>query len=364
MQLRSMLPALLLLSSPASSQIVSIQGSDTPPVIDGNSVEGDRNYEAPYFPLVGFKNFSGNPIMKPNPANGWESRYLYNPSAIVVDDRIFLIYRAQNDSLTSSIGLAWSSDGTSFTRYSNPILTPSESYETPGGCEDPRVIRVDGTFYMTYTGYDGEKARLCIATSTDLVHWEKHGPVLPDINDVWYDHSSPINSFLPRTGWSKSGCIMAEKQADGLYHMLFGDSYLYSAKSPDLLHWNYTVDGAPYAPSILPWEKGLMECGPPAIMTRDGKWIQIYNGVAVGLGGYKTKQYSTGELLLDPVSKPDGPPIARVEEPLLQPGSSDELTGQVDDVVFTEGLVQYHGEWFMYFGQSDTTLGVAIAPKQ
>lgn len=54
-----------------------------------------------------------------------------------MDDMVFLLYRAQDSQKTSRIGLAWSSDGYSFTRYSQPILSPTEPYETPGGCEDP-----------------------------------------------------------------------------------------------------------------------------------------------------------------------------------------------------------------------------------
>ena len=107
-----------------------------------------------------------------------------------------------------------------------------------------------------------------------------------------------------------------------------------------------------------------MEPGPPPVQTRDGKWILFYNGVATGAGGYKPAQYSTGQMLIDPVSFPNGPPVARVETPLLQPASVPEITGQVDNVVFTEGLVQYHGQWFMYFGQGDAFLGVASAPVQ
>lgn len=84
--------------------------------------EGDANYSAPTFPLLPFNKYSGNPILTPNPANNWESTYLYNPTAIVLNETIFLLYRAQNESKTSSIGLAWSTDGVNFTRLAEPIL--------------------------------------------------------------------------------------------------------------------------------------------------------------------------------------------------------------------------------------------------
>jgi predicted GH43/DUF377 family glycosyl hydrolase len=366
MELTGILSILSLLTPLATATAMPdlMARNTTIPTVDRDSVEGDKNYKAPHFPLMGFKNYSGNPIMRPNPANEWESAYTYNPSAIVIDDMVWLLYRAQNEAKTSTVGIAWSRDGYNFTRYDRPVLGPTEAYERDGGCEDPRVIRVNGTFYMTYTGFDGKTARLCMATSTDLVNWTKYGPILPDVNDVEYNWGTHVNQYRPRTGWSKSGSILNERMPDGTYHMIFGDQLLYRATSKDLLTWNYRIDSLPFAPKLNDWEQGIMESGPPAIKTRDGRWLQVYNGMAVGLGGYRPKQYSTGQMLLDPVERPNGPPIARLEVPILQPSSKDELEGQVNDVVFTEGLVQFHGQWFMYFGQSDTSIGVAVAPVQ
>ncbi len=76
---------------------------------------------------------------------------------------------------TSRIGLATSADGLHFTRSPAPVLYPGpdafRSLEWEGGCEDPRVVEDEkGTYYMTYTAFDGRMARLLIATSTDLQH--------------------------------------------------------------------------------------------------------------------------------------------------------------------------------------------------
>lgn len=150
--------------------------SSHPPQINTNSTQNEANYTAPYFPLLNFTPSPHNPILAPNKGSGWESAYLYNPAAILLDEKIFLLYRAQNESLVSAIGLAWSHDGWNFTRYTKPVVQPSEWYETHG-TEDPRVVRVNGTVWMTYTGYDGTTARLCLARSVDLVNWEKYDPI-------------------------------------------------------------------------------------------------------------------------------------------------------------------------------------------
>jgi predicted GH43/DUF377 family glycosyl hydrolase len=355
----------LVVASSVSQQVPTapIYTSDKPPAITERSRENEANYTAPYFPLLGFTRYENNPILSPNPQNNWESAYLYNPSAIVLDDKVFLLYRAQNKSKTSSIGLAWSDDGYNFTRYSQPVLQASEWYEHIGGCEDPRVVRINRTFYLTYSGYDNTTARLCLATSTDLVNWKKYGPLFPDVTDVVYQWGDPQNYYSIKTGWSKSGAIINEPQ-NGTYYMQWGDSFLWTANSTDLIHWIPATDGAPFAPMLNVWEDGLMESGPPPVKTRNGKWLKIYNGQATGLGGYTSKQYSTGQMLIDPFNFPYGPPLARLETPILQPTTATEIKGQVDNVVFSEGLVQFKGKWLLYFGAGDAFLSVAHTPVQ
>ena len=137
-----------------------------------------------------------------------------------------------------------------------------------------------------------------------------------------------------------------------------------SANSTDLIHWNYTQNDLPFSDKINIWEQGLMESAAPPVKTRDGMWLKIYNGVALGPGGYETASYNTGQMLIDMRNQPRGPPIARIETPLLQPTSVHEVKGQVDNVIFSEGLVQFGGKWLMYFGQGDNFLGVATAKLQ
>ena len=148
------------------------------------------------YPLGPFVRDGGNPILRPG-TQPWESKFVFNPAAVVKDGLLQLLYRAQGPDGRSSIGLATSSDGVHFRRRSQPVLEASEPFELPGGCEDPRVIEVRGTYYMTYTGYDGTSARLALATSRDLVRWKKHGALFPNFQTR--DVGKP---------WSKSGAIL------------------------------------------------------------------------------------------------------------------------------------------------------------
>lgn len=375
MKLVPFLPILLhLLICHVTAQAVS-SADQLPFDIGPETPDGDLNYTAPIFPLLPFQKYAKNPILSPNPANNWESAFLYNPTAIVLNETIFLLYRAQNVTKTSSIGLAWSTDGYNFVRLNTPIIYATEDYETIGGCEDPRIVRVNGTFHVTYTAFNNVSAQLVMASSQDLLNWTKVPPLFPGWMDVAY---SDIDIPMPRVNHSKSGAIVNEP-IGGLFHMYFGDSFFYHATSPDLRNWTALPAEQYFAAPLLPWENRLIEPGPAPIKTRDGRWILVYNGMTTGRIGYPKDQYSVGQMLIDPSGafRPnltvqagsyqpalkDGP-IARIENPLLVPEGKDEQNGQVNQVVFAEGLVQFKGKWFLYFGQADSTLGVATADVQ
>src|SRR4026208_827411 len=125
----------------------------------------------------------------------WEEKDVFNPAAVVRNDTVFLLFRAE-DSIgkfagTSRIGIAWSTDGLHFTKHPVPVLYPDNDslkiYEWEGGCEDPRVVEDgNGRYFLTYTAYDGDKARLLVASSGDLYHWKKHGLVFSKAFDGKY----------------------------------------------------------------------------------------------------------------------------------------------------------------------------------
>ncbi|MGM9636413.1 MAG: discoidin domain-containing protein, partial [Eubacteriales bacterium] len=112
-----------------------------------------------------------NPILTPNSTDFfmdpitdgpvfWSEEALYNPTAVVKDDVICVLYRSQDHPLISRVGLALSLDGTHFENYTDPVLFPDDeddfyAFEEGGGCEDPRIVKSeDGTYYMYYTAYN------------------------------------------------------------------------------------------------------------------------------------------------------------------------------------------------------------------
>jgi predicted GH43/DUF377 family glycosyl hydrolase len=295
----------------------------------------------------------------------WEEKDVFNPAAVVRDGKVYLIYRAEDKigkhAGTSRIGLAVSEDGLHFSRMKQPVLYPANDslkvYEWEGGIEDPRVVETeDGEYVMTYTGYDGQTARLMLATSRDLIHWTKRGTVL--------------NGKYKET-WSKSGAIVARREGariiahrvDGVYWMYFGDTDLFLATSEDLLHWQPLEDKGQLKSVLKPrknyFDSRLVESGPFALMTAKGI-VLIYNGMNADDGGdqkYAKGAYCGGQALFDKTNPAQL--VHRLETPFITPDKDYEIRGQVNQVCFLEGMVPFHNRWLLYYGTADSKIAVA-----
>ena len=146
------------------------------------------------WPFGAWHRVSDSPVISPR-GDGWESAGTFNPSVVLRDGKIIMLYRAQDKGGTSRLGYAESADGVHFTRRSEPVFSPEKDYEKDGGVEDPRLVQFGDTYYLTYTGYNKKDAQLCLATSKDLIHWERSGVILPaykgqlerPLDEVWSD---------------------------------------------------------------------------------------------------------------------------------------------------------------------------------
>lgn len=287
---------------------------------------------------------SPSPIIAPQ-GEGWESAGTFNPAVVMHDGRIVMLYRAQDRSGTSRLGYASSTDGVTFTRRPDPVLSPDADYEREGGVEDPRLVKIGGTYYLTYTGYNKKDAQLCLATSTDLVHWERKGVILPAYRGRW------------NVGWTKSGAIVPEK-IDGKYWMYFlgtaadKTDQMGVAYSEDLVHWTDALDVP-----VLPRRPGqfdsrVVEPGPPPLVTSDAITL-IYNGADDAL------VYRTGVVRFDRADPRRV--LSRTDAPVFAPEADWERVGQVPNVVFVEGMVRQGSRWLFYYGGADRYVGVAEA---
>lgn len=326
-----------------------------------------------------------NPILKPSSEGTffcpvlkekvhWQEKDVFNPSAVVKGDSIYMIYRAEDTigkyAGTSRLGLAYSIDGLHFNTRAKPVLYPDKDfmkiYEWDGGCEDPRVVvSTEGAYFMTYTAWDGHTARLAIASSPDLIHWNKLGLVLGSYKNGKYKNL-----------WSKSGSIITEKVEDklvaskinGRYWMYWGDSNIYLATSDDLINWEPVEDRQGnlkviFGPRKNHFDSELVEPGPPALITSDGIWM-IYNSknsAERGTPDLPPGTYSAGQILFD-LHHPDSV-VARSDKPFFKPENEYEITGQVNNVCFVEAFVPFSHQWFLYYGTADSKIAVAVYNK-
>jgi predicted GH43/DUF377 family glycosyl hydrolase len=286
--------------------------------------------------LKPFVKYANNPILQPT-GTTWQSKDLFNPTAWTDGETIWMLYRAEDSTGigqwngTSRIGLATSTDGFHFEREAEPILEPTEAWELPGGCEDPRVVKIEDSYYLTYTAYDGKTARLALASSKDLHVWQKHGLLFPD------------------RGWTKSGGILATP-IEGKYWMYFGDSNIWAAYSWNLRDWT-VIEQPVMQPRPDHFDSFLVETGPQPFLTEAGILL-LYNGAD------NASVYACGQALLS--KQEPAKVIARSEDPFLTPTAAMEINGQVPNVTFIEGLVWFKGRWFLYYGMADSGVGVAV----
>lgn len=300
--------------------------------------------QAAGLPFGDWKRLSDEPIITPR-GDGWEAAGTFNPAVVWHDGKIVMLYRAQDKNGTSRLGYATSEDGIHFVRRTEPVLSPEAEFERDGGVEDPRLVKFGDTFYLTYTGYNKKDAQLCLATSKDLIHWERKGVILPAYRGRW------------NVGWTKAGAIVPEK-IDGKYWMYFlgtaadKTDQMGLAYSTDLLEWIDALD----AP-VLPRRPGrfdsrVVEPGPPPIITQDSI-VLVYNGADDNL------VYRTGIVRFDRADPRRV--LSRSESPVFAPERAWEKDGQVPNVVFVEGMVRHHNRWLFYYGGADKHVGVAAS---
>ena len=283
-----------------------------------------------------------NPVLSPS-REGFDSKNTYNPAVLKRRGTFVMLYRAEaeEEKITGRIGLALSGDGMNFIKHPEPVMEPEYDWESVG-VEDPRVVGTGKTYHMTYTGYDGDVARLCIATSKNLLSWKKHGPIFEEFP---FEKKGKLN-------WTKSGAILTKKMHSGpfkgRYIMYFGDSNVWLAHSKDLHHWEYE------AKPVLTPRGRLVEPGPPPIATKEG--ILLIHNEAFWRG--ESLVYTVQAALFD--WEDPRRLIWRTEKPLLKPEFEWERRGWVDNVVFAEALVEHGGRLYLYYGGADRHVGLAV----
>jgi len=235
------------------------------------------------------------------------------------------------------------------------VIQPQAGFQEYG-IEDPRISRVDGTYYMTTCSVSSERHSTVLYTSTDGINYSMRGIIL--------DHQN-------------KDMVIFEGKSAGKFHALtrpMGELYfaypsasphapgpsINLASSPDALHWK-PADKPFIRPRKLSASAVKVGGGTPPILTDRG-WLMVYHGVEEGgtVGIYRTFW-----ALLDPE---DPSVLLEVHDdaPLLE--SRSELTSDIPnpyltDVVFSTGIVELEHEYLIASGENDLACRLTRIPK-
>ena len=304
----------------------------------------------------------------------FENEGVLNPAVIRTGDVIHLIYRAVRKGNYSTLGhCVLGSPLVVQERDSIPLLTSQFDYESHG-LEDPRVVRIDGTYYLTYIAYNGKDALGALATSVDLKDWHKQGIIVPRINYNDFNNLISANKKVDENyaiyNYSADNGVVMDKdlvffprringQLVFLHRIKPGIQLVSIKKIEDLtpeyweLYFNSFDEHIALAPKYK-HEVRYLGGGCPPIETEHG-WLVIYHGVQdAPVKGY---EYSACAALLD--LEDPRKEITRLPYPLFKPQDDFELTGDVDDVVFPTGTALFEDTLYIYYGAADDIIAVA-----
>jgi predicted GH43/DUF377 family glycosyl hydrolase len=312
--------------------------------------------------------------------DGFENEGVLNPAAIDHDGTIYLFYRAVSKGNHSTIGLCTLTDPLIVdNRQDEPVIFPQNDYECQG-VEDPRIVKIEDKFYLSYTAYDGVNALGAIACSTDLLTWHKSGIVVPQITYDEFRHLAEskghINEKYLRYNiqksthekpdkniliWDKNVILFPRKINDKFYflHRIKPDIQIACVDNLEdlnaefwqkyFLRFNESIVIAPKYKHEVSYIGG----GCPPIETKEG-WLIIYHGVYDTVKGYI---YTACAALLD-LENPSKL-IARLPYPLFKPEHSWEVRGEVNNVCFPTGAIVREGQLYIYYGAADKRIGCA-----
>ena len=324
-----------------------------------------------------------NGILLSPTGNDFENNGVLNPGIYQEGDNVHIFYRAVEEGNISTIGYARTNGPTDIVeRHKQPLITCEFAYEKQG-VEDARIVKIEDTYYLTYTAYDGINAMGALAISKDLKHFEKKGIITPSVNYEEYKyHLEHCNQGMLNPKYYYYYNLFAEmglvdekhrllrdkdivlfpRKVNGKFVMLHriwpGIQIVQFEKWEDLTKefWEEYIKNLTEHILLDPlydFEVNYIGAGCPPIETEEG-WLLIYHGVCETNIG---KTYHAAAALLD-LENPQQV-IGRLTYPLFSPLQKWEKEGVVNHVVFPTGSAQFDDKLYIYYGAADTHIAVA-----
>ncbi len=313
-------------------------------------------------------------------ALGFENEGVLNPAVIRDGESVHLFYRAVRKGNYSTIGYCRLDGPLKVAeRFDTPVLFPQAASESHG-VEDPRISKIDGLYYLTYTAYDGVNALGAYATTRELPHFEKKGIFTSQVTYEDFQHLAEsqhqINKkYLRYNGYSAlnshtdTKALLWNKNVIFFPRRINGKLHFLQRIKPDIqiacvqemeeltpLFWeDYLMRLEDYivlAPKFR-HEISYIGGGCPPIETAHG-WLVIYHGVHDIASGYK---YVACAALLD-LENPFKE-LARLPSALFTPDHDYEIRGEVNNVCFPTGTALFDDTLYIYYGAADERIACA-----
>jgi beta-1,2-mannobiose phosphorylase / 1,2-beta-oligomannan phosphorylase len=237
----------------------------------------------------------------------------------------------------SHLRVVYSRDGRSIDSVEGARFEPQNEYEE-FGVEDPRIVKVGDTYYITYVAVSSHGAATALASTRDFKSFQRHGI-------IFYPENKDIVMFPKKLGRD----FYAFHRPNTATRFCKPEMWL--AASPDLIHWGrheffYGGNSA--------WSTGRIGAGAPPFETPQG-WLEIYHGNSRREEEVNIGTYSGGVLLLD-LDNPRR--VLGASGAVFVPEMEYEREGFVPNVVFPTGVVSQDDTVLVYYGAADTCSAV------
>jgi predicted GH43/DUF377 family glycosyl hydrolase len=308
----------------------------------------------------------------------FENDGVLNPAVYQEGNTVHVFYRAVRQGNFSTIGYAKLKGPLEVVdRIKKPLIVPSSTIDKQG-VEDARIVKIEETFYMSYTSYDGVNALGSYATSKDLKEFEKHGIIVPQVNyktfckltdkkcnlnDRYAYYNCETGGEEERHGFiSDKNLIFFPRLINGKFtflHRIRPDIQIAAVKKLSELTQDFwysyleNLEENILLTSKYDHESSYIGGGSPPIETPEG-WLLIYHGARKSDVGYVYSACASLLDLEDPTKE-----IARLPYPLFTPDQKWELTGYVNNVVFPSGTARFGERLYIYYGAADKRIAAA-----
>ncbi|MEG2157292.1 MAG: pesticidal protein Cry7Aa [Bacteroidaceae bacterium] len=316
----------------------------------------------------------------------FENESVMNPAVIVDHEKVHLLYRAVSEGNHSSIGYCrLGGPMTVVQRNKAPLLFPEFEYESHG-VEDPRIVRIENTYYITYTAYDGLNAMGALVESEDLKHFKKKGTITSRFTYEQFKERAlqeenqknrALRSYNERESVSDTGkpLYLTDKDLVFFPRKINGQFFFLHRIKPDI-QWakvdrleeltydfwdNYFMHFTRYR-LMEPQhshESSYIGAGCPPLEFPEG-WLLIYHSVHKTEKGYTYCACAALLDLHDPTLE-----LARLPYPLFSPEEAYETTGIVNQVCFPTGAALFNDTLYIYYGAADKCIAcVSISAQE